>query len=124
MSGKVAVEGGRASPAPAADDHGGPMAETTVAADPNAPAPVTHDPVAPKLLEGTVHDIDLVMTEQEMTVAPGYVQKVWTFGGTVPGPVIRVKVGDTIRIHLKNPSRTRWRTRSTSTPARSPGTTR
>jgi nitrite reductase (NO-forming) len=38
-----------------------------------------------------------------MTVAPGYVQKVWTFGGTVPGPIIRVKVGDTIRIHLKNP---------------------
>ena len=103
MSGKVAVEGAAASPAPAADDHGGPMAETTVAADPNAPAPVTYDPVAPKLLEGTVHDIDLEMTEQEMTVAPGYVQQVWTFGGTVPGPVIRVKVGDTIRIHLKNP---------------------
>jgi nitrite reductase (NO-forming) len=103
MSGKVAVEGAAASPAPAADDHGGPMAETDVQADPNAPAPVTHDPVAPKLLEGTVHDIDLVMTEQKMTVAPGYVQQVWTFGGTVPGPVIRVKVGDTIRIHLKNP---------------------
>ena len=39
-----------------------------------------------------------------MTVAEGFVQKVWTFGGTVPGPVIRVKVGDTIRIHLKNPA--------------------
>ena len=38
-----------------------------------------------------------------MTVATGFVQKVWTFGGTVPGPVIRVKVGDTIRVHLKNP---------------------
>src|SRR5262245_60089630 len=92
MSGKVAVEGAPESPAPAggADDHGGPMAETDVPADPNAPAPVTHDPVAPRLLEGTVHDIDLVMTEQEMTVATGFVQKVWTFGGTVPGPVIRV----------------------------------
>ena len=39
-----------------------------------------------------------------MTVAEGFVQKVWTFGGTVPGPVIRVKVGDTIRVHLKNPA--------------------
>ena len=38
-----------------------------------------------------------------MTVAEGFVQRVWTFGGTVPGPVIRVKVGDTIRVHLKNP---------------------
>ncbi len=39
-----------------------------------------------------------------MTVAPGFVQHVWTFNGTVPGPVIRVHVGDTIRIHLKNPA--------------------
>jgi len=28
----------------------------------------------------------------------------WTFNGTVPGPVIRVKVGDTVRIHLVNPA--------------------
>ena len=39
-----------------------------------------------------------------MTVAEGFVQAVWTFNGTVPGPVIRVKVGDTIRVHLKNPA--------------------
>ena len=48
MKGSVSVEGAAPSDAPAADDHGGPMAETDVAADPNAPAPVTHDPVAPK----------------------------------------------------------------------------
>jgi nitrite reductase (NO-forming) len=104
MKGSVTIEGAAPSEAPAADDHGGPMAETGVAADPNAPAPVTHDPSAPKRLEGEVHDIDLVITEQEMTVAEGYVQRVWTFGGSVPGPVIRVKVGDTIRVHLKNPA--------------------
>ncbi len=34
----------------------------------------------------------------------GFVQAVWTFNGTVPGPVIRVHLGDTIRIHLKNPA--------------------
>ena len=102
MKGSVTVEGAAPSDAPAADDHGGPTAETGVAADPNAAAPVTYDPVAPKRLDGEVHDIDLVITEQEMTVAEGYVQSVWTFGGTVPGPVIRVKVGDTIRVHLKN----------------------
>ena len=38
-----------------------------------------------------------------MTVADGFVQAVWTFNGTVPGPVIRVHLGDTIRVHLKNP---------------------
>jgi len=74
-----------------------------VPTDPNAPPYVLRDPSAPPALEGTVHDIDLVIEEKEMTVADGYVQKVWTFGGTVPGPVIRVRVGDTVRVHLKNP---------------------
>jgi nitrite reductase (NO-forming) len=105
MTGEVKVAGA-AAPSPSMDpnDHGGPPPTTDVAADPNAPAPVRYDPTAPALLPGKVHDIDLVMTEQEMTVATGFVQKVWTFGGTVPGPVIRVKVGDTIRVHLKNPA--------------------
>ena len=61
------------------------------------------DATAPALLPVPTHDIDLIITEEEKTIAPGFVQKVWTFGGTVPGPVIRVKVGDTIRVHLKNP---------------------
>ena len=100
MVGTIAVEGAAPS---GGDDHGGPPVVTEVEADPNAPAPVTHDATAPDLLEGEVHDIDLVITEEEMTVAEGFVQKVWTFGGSVPGPVIRVKVGDTIRVHLKNP---------------------
>jgi nitrite reductase (NO-forming) len=100
MQGNLTIKGATA----AGDDHGGPMPTTDVAADPNAPAPVTYDATAPALLPGSVHDIDLVITETEMTVAPGFVQKVWTFGGTVPGPAIRVKVGDTIRVHLKNPA--------------------
>ena len=103
MTGKIAVSGTAvASTDP--NSHGGPAPVTNVAEDPNAPAPVRRDPTAPALLPGKVHDIDLEMTETNMTVAPGFVQKVWTFGGTVPGPVIRVKVGDTIRVHLKNPA--------------------
>ena len=103
MTGEVTVAG---VPAPSADSsgHGGAAPDTGVEPDPNAPAPARFDPAAPALLPGTVHDIDLIMTEQEMTIAEGYVVKVWTFGGTVPGPVIRVKVGDTIRVHLKNPA--------------------
>jgi nitrite reductase (NO-forming) len=108
MKGAIAVAGTTAAASPsasaAADDHGGPLPTGDVAADPNAPAPVTYDATAPKRLDGDVHDIDLVITETQMTVAPGFVQSVWTFGGTVPGPMIRVKVGDTIRVHLKNPA--------------------
>lgn len=102
MIGAVTVSG-QAAASPAADDHGGPAPTIDIAADPNAPPPMPHDAKAPARLAGSVHDIEIVMTEQEMTVAAGFVQKVWTFGGTVPGPVIRVKVGDTIRVTLKNP---------------------
>ena len=103
MTGGIVVTGSAPSPTMDPNSHGGPPPTTDVAADPNAPKPVRYDPTAPKVLPGKVHDIDLVMTEQEMTVAEGFVQKVWTFGGTVPGPVIRVHVGDTVRVHLKNP---------------------
>ena len=103
MTGEIMVEGAAAASANP-DDHGGPAPSSDVAADPNA-APYTLYPAeAPALLPGTTHDIDLVIEEKLMTVAPGFVQSVWTFGGTVPGPVIRVKVGDTIRVHLKNPA--------------------
>ncbi|MGZ9161036.1 MAG: multicopper oxidase domain-containing protein [Candidatus Limnocylindrales bacterium] len=102
MTGEIKVAGA-ATPSADPGGHGGPAPTTDVAADPNAPPPVVVDPKAPALLPGKVHDIDLVMTEETKTIAKGFVQQVWTFGGTVPGPVIRVKVGDTIRVHLKNP---------------------
>lgn len=107
MKGEIVVSGvAQASPAATMnpDDHGGPMPGSSVPADPNAPPPVTHDPTAPDLLPGETHDIDLVITERDMTVAPGFVQHIWTFGDTVPGPVIRVKVGDLVRVHLINPA--------------------
>ena len=74
--------------------------------DPNAGTTAAiyypRDPRAPASPAGTTHAIDLVIEERHMTVADGFVREVWTFGGTVPGPVIRARVGDTIRIHLTN----------------------
>jgi nitrite reductase (NO-forming) len=90
---------------------GAPAAPATAAVekDPNAAKYQLRDAAAPKPLAGTVHDIDLFVVEKPMTVADGFVQTVYAFGeteatATVPGPVIRVKVGDTVRIHLKNPA--------------------
>ena len=100
MTGSISVAGQTAG----GDSHGGPAPATEVEADPNAPDYALFDATAPALLEGDVHDIELVIEEKLMTVAPGFAQAVWTFGGTVPGPVIRVKVGDAIRVHLINPA--------------------
>ena len=106
MKGMVMVGGQTASgqTTGSADSHGGPAPTTNVAADPNAPKYTLYDATAPKVMDGTTHDIDLVVQEKLMTVADGFVQAVWTFNGTVPGPVIRVHLGDTIRVHLKNPA--------------------
>ena len=78
-------------------------AAAPVEANPEAAEFVLRDPTAPGRAAGEVHDIELVMSEIPMTVAAGYVQMVWTFGDEVPGPVLRVKVGDLVRITLKNP---------------------
>jgi len=108
MKGSITVKGGTAGGG--TDDHGGPAPEADVKPDPNAPPPVLYPADAPALRTGDVHDIDLEIKEMPMTVAydakakAGFVQAVWSFNGTVPGPVIRVKVGDTVRIHLKNPA--------------------
>ena len=89
----------------------------TVEADPDAPPYELRDPRAPKRGEGDgftlssggapdggdLIDVEMVVEEKLATVAEGYVQQIWTFNGTTPGPVIRTQVGDTVRVHLINP---------------------
>ncbi|MBA3875851.1 MAG: nitrite reductase [Anaerolinea sp.] len=103
MKASITVAGGTTGGSTGGGEGGG-TAATAVQPDPNAPAYVLNPATAPKLLPGETHDIDIIIEEKAMTVADGFVQKVWTFGGNVPGPVIRVKVGDTIRIRLVNPA--------------------
>jgi nitrite reductase (NO-forming) len=111
MKGTIMV--GQAGPSPTATPaaspsdggHGGAPGQIgDIPPDPNAPAYTLYDAAAPAPLEGTTHDITLTIEEKDMTVAPGYVVHAWTFNGSVPGPVIRVHVGDTIRVHLVNPA--------------------
>ena len=48
--------------------------------------------------------VDLETTEVEARLADGVSYKFWTFNGKLPGPFIRVRVGDTVEVHLKNAS--------------------
>jgi len=104
MKGRVTTAGTAASsPAPAASN------AAIIEPDPDAPAYDLRDPAAPTLADGTAHDIELYIVEQQMTVAPGFVQTVFAYGltpeaATVPGPTLRVKVGDTLRVTFKNPA--------------------
>jgi nitrite reductase (NO-forming) len=121
MSGFVATPSSAA--VPATDQGGDGHGTSDVVADgvePNADAAayVRRDPTVPARGEGDgvtlipggapgggdLIEWELVIEEKLMTVAEGYEQYVWTFGGEVPGPVLRTRVGDTVRVHLVNPT--------------------
>ncbi len=46
--------------------------------------------------------VDLEAVELEARLADGVSYQYWTFNGKVPGPFVRVRVGDVVEVHLKN----------------------
>jgi nitrite reductase (NO-forming) len=98
----VAAAGPASAPGGVAGD-GGPSAPVPMdlLAPPGDGAVVRDATLAPTPT-GTVHRVTLEVTEAEQEVAPGVTRTVWTFGGTVPGPTLRGKVGDTFEITLVN----------------------
>jgi len=50
----------------------------------------------------TVKEFRIPILDATVEVAPGVTYNGWTFGGTVPGPVVRVREGDLVRIRLVN----------------------
>ena len=51
---------------------------------------------------GKEHRVEMRATDRELEVAPGVKQMMWTFNGTVPGPVLRGKVGDVFTVTFIN----------------------
>jgi nitrite reductase (NO-forming) len=99
MKGEVMVAGAAPAASVAPADGGTAFAPV---ADPSAPKYTLFDATAPAILPGTVHDIDMPIIDKDITVAEGFVVHAWTFGGQVPGPTIRVHLGDTVNVHLTN----------------------
>ncbi|MHB8777177.1 MAG: copper-containing nitrite reductase [Anaerolineales bacterium] len=87
----------------------GAYGDSTTATEPQTPTTgvdIVRDPTdLPATLETrepqTVR-VDLEAIEVEGQLADGTTFTYWTFNGAVPGPFIRVHLGDTIEVHLKN----------------------
>ncbi|HEU4642019.1 MAG TPA: copper oxidase [Gemmatimonadaceae bacterium] len=60
-----------------------------------------NQPIAPRIEKG-VKIFDLTTKKVQWEVEPGRMVEAWTYNGMVPGPQIRVREGDRIRINLKN----------------------
>lgn len=71
----------------------------TVTADltyaPNVPLPITRTSPVRVI-------VNLVAEEKAGELAPGVTYNFWMYNGHVPGPFIRVRVGDVLEVHLKN----------------------
>jgi nitrite reductase (NO-forming) len=68
--------------------------EKTIA--PAVPAPITRR-------ESKIVEYDLAARETSAQIAPDVsYQSLWTFDGVVPGPVMRIRVGDVVRFTLRN----------------------
>lgn len=52
-----------------------------------------------------IKEFRIPMTHDTVEISTGVRYVGWTFGGTVPGPVIRVRQGDLVRINLVNEAR-------------------
>jgi nitrite reductase (NO-forming) len=77
-----------------------PPAQTLVEADISR-EPTDLPPPVGKRDPKTVR-LDLFTVEQEGRLAEATTFGYWTFNGKVPGPFVRVRVGDTVDVHLKN----------------------
>ncbi len=67
-----------------------------IVADPTVvPAPIRRN-------SAVTHEVTLTCEEIEAEIEPGVTFRYMTFGGQVPGPLIRVRQGDTVKFTLEN----------------------
>lgn len=109
MEGKFSVAGGSVSdtaPTASSSDHMSMDGAAVVDNTPTTGADVVRDPTdlpAPLAIrEPETVRIDLEAVEIEGQLSDGTTYSYWTFNGRVPGPFFRVRVGDTIEVHMKN----------------------
>ena len=78
-----------------AERHTGPFA---------AGSALSMDAALKPLVPDTVKEIRLDTTHKIIEIAPGVKFSAWTFGDQVPGPVVRVRVGDRVKFSMTNRS--------------------
>ncbi|MGH2485343.1 MAG: multicopper oxidase domain-containing protein [Ktedonobacterales bacterium] len=68
----------------------------------SVPAHQTYNAQPPVAAQGDTVSVRLVAKQAVISIAPDVAYHAWTFNGTVPGPIIRVRQGQTINFTLTN----------------------
>jgi nitrite reductase (NO-forming) len=92
---RSAFSPGPAAALPAIDPATLPVVEAQFGVPPLAAPPTNRDHAAKVVVK-------LEVKELVKEIADGTQYTFWTFGGTVPGPMIRVRRGDLVELHLMN----------------------
>ena len=96
---------GERAGSPAASAPAGTAPSSPATADATVPADFrAADAVLPAIAAGQVHRVTMAVEEKVLQVAPGVWQKRWTYNGSVPGPTLHGRVGDTFVVTLVNRS--------------------
>jgi nitrite reductase (NO-forming) len=66
------------------------------------PVAKPRDASLPPLVAGSSVDVEVTVMDDNVAIASGVQYQAWTFGGTVPGPVIHVRQGQTVNVTLTN----------------------
>ena len=62
----------------------------------------TYDAQLPQLADAGIKEFRIPIKNATIEIADGVKYQGWTFGGTVPGPIIHVRQGDKVRINVVN----------------------
>jgi len=92
-------------PAPAASSTASSTsANTSANTAPSVAVPPhqTYNALAPATPQGTTVNLTLTVREVLVSIAPGVAYHAWTFNGTLPGPVLRVRQGQLVHFTLVN----------------------
>jgi manganese oxidase len=100
--------GARAEPAHRGSDHRGAVGRVDPAVNGFDPAEIVRDfdeGTTRRLPGGRVlREWELVAEEKEIEVAPGVKYAAWAYNGRVPGPTLRAREGEQLRVRLVNAS--------------------
>ncbi len=78
-----------------------PVIQAKLAMAPHVPAPLNRSTSARVVVHFEAREFVGPLTDEQS-------YKFWSFNGTIPGPMVRVRVGDTVEFHLKNHQDSRY----------------
>ncbi|MEK7251705.1 MAG: multicopper oxidase domain-containing protein [Actinomycetota bacterium] len=63
---------------------------------------VGNQPLEPRIAADGAKEFDITVSIIDWEVSPGRIVQAWAYNGMVPGPMIRVEVGDRVRVNVTN----------------------